>query len=95
MTDVRESIRAVWEEALDAPVRDETDFFDAGGQSFIAARIIARLEALHAVEVPLRTLFDHSRFDEFAAVVEHLVSARSVALAEPAAEPVREREDRH
>ncbi len=70
-----ENTRKIWEEALKIPVKDTTDFFWEGGHSFMALDIIVQTgEVLHA-QVPLRLLFDHSRFDDFVAALEDLIHA--------------------
>ena len=63
--ELMESTRKIWEEALHVPVTDSTDFFWEGGHSFMALDIIARTGEAQGVQVPLRLLFDHPRFDDF------------------------------
>lgn len=67
-----ESTRKIWEEMLKVPVTDTTDFFWIGGDSFMAIDIIVRTGMAMHVKVPLRLLFDHSRFDDFIAALKNL-----------------------
>lgn len=66
--DFDEKVRAVWGRALDVPVKDETDFFEVGGHSFLAFQIITRIQAEYGADRPplsLRSIFDNPRFREF------------------------------
>ena len=67
---IAEAIAGVWSEALgleDIPPR--ADFFDLGGHSLVAMRVIGRVKRVFEVDVPLKTLFDHPTIDAFAAVI--------------------------
>ncbi|WP_405798414.1 acyl carrier protein [Streptomyces sp. NBC_01506] len=68
--ELRTSVRTIWREVLGAEVDDSTDFFDAGGTSFAALRIIAMLNDRHGTPTPVKTLFDNSRFSEFVAALD-------------------------
>ena len=77
--DLTERTRAIWEHALSMEVHDGTDFFDAGGDSLTAMRIIAAVDEAAGTSLRLRVLFDNPRFDEFVAAVatEVEVAARA------------------
>ncbi|MFT7840513.1 condensation domain-containing protein [Saccharothrix sp. BKS2] len=63
---LRELLAGVWREVLEVDsVAPDDDFFELGGHSMLAARMIEHVRETIQVEVPLRTLFAHSRFDEF------------------------------
>jgi acyl carrier protein len=80
-----ERIREVWEESLGTTVDDRTDFFDANGHSFMAIRIISRLDSSYQAKLPLRMLFDNPRFDRFVgAVARHLRAAEQVPAVDRA-----------
>ena len=68
---VEEAVARVFADVLDAPVvgRDD-DFFELGGNSLVATKVISRLGDALEVTVPLRALFDASTVEAFAAVVE-------------------------
>jgi amino acid adenylation domain-containing protein len=55
---LEETIAAVWSGVLGlAEVGAEDNFFDCGGHSLLAMRILARIRVSCGVELPLRTLF--------------------------------------
>jgi amino acid adenylation domain-containing protein len=52
-------VAAIFAEVLQvAAVGVHTDFFNAGGQSLTAVRLMSKLEAAFNIELPLQTLFD-------------------------------------
>ncbi|GAB7044645.1 MULTISPECIES: phosphopantetheine-binding protein [Catenuloplanes] len=54
-TELEQTIAALWEELLDTPVLDRaTHFFEAGGNSLLAVRALARLARQTGVTVPVR-----------------------------------------
>lgn len=67
--DVSSLAREAWERALEIPVSRETDFFDAGGHSFVAIRISASLEEALGIPVPVRLVFDHPVFADYVAAL--------------------------
>jgi amino acid adenylation domain-containing protein len=80
-TDAEQLVAAVWAEVLgvdDIGVHD--DFFDLGGHSLLATRVAARLRASLDLEVPLRTIFQHTTVAELATAVEELLIAQIEAL---------------
>lgn len=75
-TEIEDMVTATWGEVLG---RDQIgmldDFFDLGGHSLLATKVVARLGAALALELPIRTLFLHSTAESFAAAVEELLVA--------------------
>jgi len=52
-------VAAIFAEVLQLPVISaQTHFFDAGGQSLTAVRLVSKLEVAFKIELPLQTLFD-------------------------------------
>ncbi|MFC5289946.1 amino acid adenylation domain-containing protein [Actinokineospora guangxiensis] len=71
-----EVVAEVWAEVLGvARVGAFDDFFELGGHSLMATRVLARLRAALAVDLPLRSLFDATTVAELAAVVTDLITA--------------------
>nr|AJW65406.1 nonribosomal peptide synthetase [Nocardiopsis sp. CMB-M0232] len=70
----------IFADLLDAEnVGAEDDFFALGGHSLIAARIIARINALFGVELPLRAVFDNRTPKTLGALVVRESDARRPA----------------
>src|SRR5215470_9009500 len=80
-TDDESRVAAVWREILghDAIGRDQ-DFFDLGGTSLAAMRVVARLRDRHGVDLPVAVLFDAPTI---AALAPRLATARSAAARRP------------
>ncbi|WP_018410110.1 non-ribosomal peptide synthetase [Methyloversatilis thermotolerans] len=68
---LQQQVAAVWAQVLDLPrePRLDDDFFALGGHSLPATRVIAKLQTLLGVELPLRSLFDHPRLEDFCAAL--------------------------
>jgi acyl-CoA synthetase (AMP-forming)/AMP-acid ligase II len=59
-TPVEHQLAAIWREVLGVPrVGIYDDFFELGGHSFHAARVLARIQELFGVRVPLRGLLEN------------------------------------
>ena len=59
-TDVEQLVAGIWSEALGvATVGVYDDFFDLGGHSLVAVRVMAQLEARTGRRLPLAALFTH------------------------------------
>ncbi|MGI9286007.1 MAG: non-ribosomal peptide synthetase, partial [Pseudomonadales bacterium] len=63
-------IQNIWQELLpDEPVQAQHDFFQLGGQSLMAMRMIARIERRLGVSIALPTLMNSPLLADFAAAV--------------------------
>ncbi|MFJ8062315.1 condensation domain-containing protein [Streptomyces sp. NPDC096142] len=80
------SMVAVWERAFGRPVAADDEFFDAGGTSLAAARIVAALREEHGVQPSVAALYDAGSPRRLAALVGEL------AAAAPDDEPAARRE---
>ncbi|HEX5115471.1 MAG TPA: phosphopantetheine-binding protein [Pseudonocardiaceae bacterium] len=72
-TDELTAVRTAWSGAFGKAVCDDDDFFDLGGNSVAALSICSRLEESIGTRVPLRVLFTHPRFGDYAAEVARIV----------------------
>lgn len=68
-------LAAAWTELLgQRPGAAEEDFFDAGGHSMLAVRLIVRLEELTGVSLPLREVLENPTFSGIAAAITRQAS---------------------
>jgi acyl carrier protein len=65
----KDTVRRIWSDTLSVDVSDDTDFFDVGGHSYMALEIIAKIDEAYGCRLPLRSLFDHSRFSDFTVAI--------------------------
>lgn len=61
----KEIVKSTWENVLKEEVDDDTDFFEAGGDSLAAVKICSQLEELLDVRPELWTIFDNPRLGDF------------------------------
>lgn len=83
----------LWADVLGVDrLEPDANFFDMGGHSLLAIRLMARVQELFAVDLPLSQLFQNPRLDEFSAIVgggatRKPASASAPPQQLPAAEP--------
>ncbi len=84
---VEELVAGLWAETLGlSRIGPHDDFFELGGYSLLAIRLLARLRAATGLELPLRALFAHPTVAALAAEVERGLRAPG-AVALPPIEP--------
>ncbi len=64
-----EQVRQIWSEVLGVECGPATTFFEAGGHSLAAFRILARIEAEFGVQLDVIELFEDPSTAEFTALV--------------------------
>jgi amino acid adenylation domain-containing protein len=80
-TPAEEVLAGIFAEVLKTErVGVEDNFFEMGGHSLLAARVISRVREVFGVEVPLRALFEGSTVAELAERVEEIRRAGAPAL---------------
>ena len=80
-----EIVAGIWAEVLDRErIGAHDDFFDLGGHSLLATQAASRLGDAFGMEVPLRTLFEHTTVAALAAAIESRRLAADSATAPPA-----------
>lgn len=74
--EIRQHILHAFREALAAPMMGEDDdFFDFGGHSLIATRVIGRLKSQHQLEININDLFSYpsaAQLAHYASIANHL-----------------------
>ena len=74
-TEMEQKIKELWISVLPnrpSSIQPEDSFFDLGGHSILATRMIFELRKRLAIDVPLNTIFKHPTIKGFAAEVERL-----------------------
>ena len=67
---VEQQLAAIWEELLDIrPIGVHDNFFDLGGHSLAAMRVVSQVIKKFQLELPLQTLFQAPTIAEMAAVI--------------------------
>jgi amino acid adenylation domain-containing protein len=81
--EIESSIAAIWQELLGvAPIGINDDFFELGGHSLMATQIVARLQEVFPLELPLERLFEAATISQLAEVIEELLIAHIETLAD-------------
>ncbi len=84
--ETEDNIVKIWEEVLDVrPIGIHDNFFDLGGHSLSAIRVVARVFELYQLEIPLRSLFQSPTIAEMAAVIRR--TPRKEVRREPSWQP--------
>jgi amino acid adenylation domain-containing protein/non-ribosomal peptide synthase protein (TIGR01720 family)/FkbM family methyltransferase len=83
-TPVEDVLAGIWAELLGLERAGATDsFFNLGGHSLMATRVLSRLREAFDIEVPLRDLFEAPVLADLAARVEAALRARAGRLTPP------------
>ncbi|WP_448124939.1 non-ribosomal peptide synthase/polyketide synthase [Pseudomonas veronii] len=66
----QQQVAAIWAEVLGVPhVGLDDHFFELGGHSLLATRVVSRVRQALALEVALKTLFEHPALGDFVAAL--------------------------
>ena len=86
LSELEAELTAVWAELLDREVGPNENFFEVGGHSLLAIRLIARIRTDLGVKLTLKALIDAPTISEFAARIEAARASKPQAAA-PVSEP--------
>ncbi len=79
-----ELVATVWREVLDcAEIGRDDDFFDLGGDSLLAGRVLTALRRATGGDLPLSLVFEHTRLRDLAAAVSRTDAPASSAVVVP------------
>jgi len=78
-TPTERELAAIWQELLEVErVGITENFFEIGGHSLSAMRVVARMQSIHDLDIPVSCLFLHPTIESLAAEVDVMrVSAHS------------------
>jgi amino acid adenylation domain-containing protein len=78
--DVQEKLAAIWADVLGiARVGADDDFFDLGGHSILATRVVSRVRRDFGVQLPLRTIFTAPKLVQLANELDSLLAVAALA----------------
>jgi acyl carrier protein len=72
-------LASIWEEILSVEVRAADDFFELGGTSLHAARVLTKTRAALGVKLSPAALYEHPTLADFAAQVRAAATSRPEA----------------
>ncbi len=84
-TATERTLASIWALVVNAPIEHigrHTHFFEVGGHSLSAMRVLARIKDAFSVELGVSTLFDAPRLERLAAAIDR-ERARSPAIDDP------------
>jgi len=73
-TPTERTLAGIWGLVVNMPearIGRQTHFFEVGGHSLSAMRVLARIKDVFRVELDVSTIFDQPRLDSFAAAIDH------------------------
>jgi acyl carrier protein len=85
--DTEEALAHIWSSVLSVErVGVQDDFFELGGNSLSATRLVLRIREAFDAELPLRALFKHSTVAELASLIEEILLMQVDELTDEEAE---------
>lgn len=87
-----EQLYVIWKEELGREhIRQDESFFDAGGHSLKAVRVITKVMDLYGVEIPVKWFYDELTLPLFCSEVKKLIQSVVAQLPPLISEPSRKR----
>jgi acyl carrier protein len=72
--EITSTLTRIWQEILGIPVAPDDNFFDLGGESFEAVRIITRIREELGCEISPADLFDQPTIEELVPVMAQFLA---------------------
>lgn len=89
--DLEATLAEIWSQVLNRPtVGPQDDFFALGGDSLRGLQMVARVQEVRGIEVPLERLFEHSTLAAFTAFVGSVFPAPVESSGDPITKRARE-----
>ncbi|MFF2191623.1 acyl carrier protein [Streptomyces sp. NPDC058157] len=80
--ELTDRVRAIWAEVLGrSDFSDSESFFETGGHSLLASKVMARLGRAVGTRLPMQLIFDHRTVEQLAAAVHAQLAAAAAAAA--------------
>ncbi|MDX7991891.1 non-ribosomal peptide synthetase/type I polyketide synthase [Xenorhabdus littoralis] len=76
--DIEQQVIALWNSLLAQPIQRHSDFFQSGGDSLIATRMVVQLRRQGYEQANLQQLFEHPKLSEFCRTLLRVVETHSV-----------------
>ncbi|MFC8256551.1 phosphopantetheine-binding protein [Streptomyces sp. NPDC057291] len=81
--ELTDRVRAIWVEVLGrSDFSDSDSFFETGGHSLLASKVMARLGRSVGMRLSMQLIFDHRTVEQLAGAVYAQVSALNTARPE-------------
>ncbi|MET8274524.1 phosphopantetheine-binding protein [Streptomyces sp. NPDC005134] len=81
--ELTDRVRAIWAEVLGrSDFSDSDSFFETGGHSLLASKVMARLGRSVGMRLSMQLIFDHRTVEQLAGAVYAQVSALNTARPE-------------
>ncbi|AXV14076.1 hypothetical protein CHI19_18355 [Escherichia coli] len=74
---MEKQVAELWQSLLSRPVARHHDFFELGGDSLMATRMVAQLNRRGIARANLQDLFSHSTLSDFCAIYRRLRQERT------------------
>ena len=87
-------VAAIWAETLGLEkIGIEENFFEIGGHSLLAIRLISRLRSRLGVELPLRSIFEAPTIADLSTMIENALQTQAQPLARQTVDDADDREE--
>ena len=77
--ELKAPVRAAYERAIGRPVKDDADFFEAGGDSLGAEEVLIELSKAVGLDLPGWLLLDYPSVDALAGALAEMKAGHPVA----------------